>query len=74
LYVPLLSTAHTPSPFLLSSLQITDYSQRAEMDAAYLAMMPHPPPARSCIGVKELPRGTDVEIEAMAVIPREAKL
>lgn len=46
------------------------------MDEAYLGMMPSPPPARSCIGVKELPRGTDVEIEAMAVIPRsrESKL
>ncbi|KAJ9113036.1 hypothetical protein QFC22_006132 [Naganishia vaughanmartiniae] len=52
---------------------ITDYSQFALMNAAYLALMPSPAPARSCIGVKELPFGTDVEIEAVAVIPGSGK-
>ncbi|KAJ9094257.1 hypothetical protein QFC21_006083 [Naganishia friedmannii] len=54
---------------VFSQSQITDYSQFAVMNAAYLALMPSPAPARSCIGVKELPYGTDVEIEAVAVIP-----
>lgn len=33
------------------------------MNKAYDARMPKPMPARSCIGVKELPMQTDVEIE-----------
>jgi enamine deaminase RidA (YjgF/YER057c/UK114 family) len=37
-------------------------------------MMPEPKPARTCIGVKELPAGgTDVEIEFVAFDPK-AKL
>lgn len=68
--------SHHTQPNPLSHPQITDYSKFAEMNTAYLAMMPSPPPARSCIGVRALPFGTDVEIEAVAVIPstREAKL
>lgn len=42
-----------------------------EMNEAYLKMMPSPAPARSCIGVKELPFGTDVEIEVVAALKRE---
>lgn len=40
------------------------------MNEAYLKMMPNPPPARSCIGVRELPLGTDVEIEAVALVTK----
>ncbi|WWC61449.1 uncharacterized protein I303_104033 [Kwoniella dejecticola CBS 10117] len=48
---------------------ITSYDTFAELNAAYLKRIPSPPPARSCIGVKSLPFGTDVEIECVAVVP-----
>lgn len=43
------------------------------MNKAYTARMPKPAPARSCIGAAVLPRGTDIEIECIAAIPK-AKL
>lgn len=43
------------------------------MNKAYTARMPTPAPARSCIGVAVLPRGTDIEIECVAAVPK-AKL
>ncbi|TYJ55350.1 hypothetical protein B9479_003965 [Cryptococcus floricola] len=53
---------------------ITSYDIFDELNAAYTKRVPSPPPARSCIGVATLPRGTDVEIECVAVLPTKAKL
>jgi 2-iminobutanoate/2-iminopropanoate deaminase len=46
-----------------------------EMNEIYREYFPVAPPARTCIGVKELPRNTQIEIEAIAVWedPYEAK-
>ncbi|WWD15673.1 hypothetical protein CI109_100095 [Kwoniella shandongensis] len=53
---------------------ITSYSIFADLNAAYLKRVPSPAPARSCIGVASLPRGTDIEIECVAIVPGRAKL
>ncbi|OWZ53481.1 hypothetical protein C349_00911 [Cryptococcus neoformans var. grubii Br795] len=53
---------------------ITSYDTFAELNEAYSKRMPSPAPARSCIGVASLPKGTDVEIECVAVLPNKAKL
>ncbi|GFZ46420.1 hypothetical protein JCM24511_04667 [Saitozyma sp. JCM 24511] len=56
------------------NLYITSFKDFDAINAAYTRRIPTPPPARSCIGVANLPRGTDIEIECIAVIPPRAKL
>ena len=46
---------------------LTDMSRFQEMNEIYKTYFPEEPPARTCIGVKELPRKSQIEIEAIAV-------
>ena len=46
---------------------LTDMSRFQEMNEIYKSYFPEEPPARTCIGVKELPRKSQIEIEAIAV-------
>jgi 2-iminobutanoate/2-iminopropanoate deaminase len=45
---------------------LTDMKDFAEMNAEYEKWIMHKP-ARSCVAVKELPKGVDVEIECVAL-------
>jgi len=38
------------------------------MNEIYKTYFPEEPPARTCIGVKELPRKSQIEIEAIAFL------
>lgn len=60
------SLAHT----VKFNIYIIDYKDFAEINEHYIRRMPTPAPARSCIGVANLPGGTDVEIECVAVVPK----
>ena len=46
---------------------LTDMSRFQEMNDIYKNYFLEEPPARTCIGVKELPRKSQIEIEAIAV-------
>lgn len=46
---------------------LTDMGRFQEMNEIYREYFPDPP-ARTCIGVKELPRNSQIEIEAIAVL------
>ncbi len=46
---------------------LTDMARFQEMNEIYKEYFPEPP-ARTCVGVKELPRNSQIEIEAIAVI------
>jgi 2-iminobutanoate/2-iminopropanoate deaminase len=46
---------------------MTDLADFAEMNAAYAGYFPIDPPARSTIQVAALPKGANVEIEAIAL-------
>jgi 2-iminobutanoate/2-iminopropanoate deaminase len=48
---------------------LTDLANFAEMNDAYAKFFPHDPPARSTIQVAALPKGANVEIEAIALKP-----
>jgi 2-iminobutanoate/2-iminopropanoate deaminase len=48
---------------------MTDLAQFGEMNAAYAKHFPVDPPARSTIQVAALPKGANVEIEAVAFKP-----
>jgi 2-iminobutanoate/2-iminopropanoate deaminase len=45
---------------------LTDMGRFAEMNEIYKTYFPEEPPARTCIGVKELPRKAQIEMEAVA--------
>lgn len=45
---------------------LTDMANFAEMNQEYERWMVHKP-ARSCVAVKQLPKGVDVEIECIAL-------
>jgi 2-iminobutanoate/2-iminopropanoate deaminase len=45
---------------------LVDMADFAEMNKEYEKWMVHKP-ARSCVAVKQLPKGADVEIEAIAL-------
>ena len=46
---------------------LADINDFAKFNAVYAPFWPAPPPARSTFGVAALPRGAQVEIEAIAV-------
>ena len=46
---------------------LTDVGRFREMNEIYREFFPADPPARTCIGVKELPRNVQIEIESIAV-------
>jgi 2-iminobutanoate/2-iminopropanoate deaminase len=48
---------------------LTDMASFAEVNEAYGAFFQGEPPARSAIGVAALPRGAQVEIEAIVALP-----
>ena len=48
---------------------MTDLANFGEMNAAYAKHFPSDPPARSTIQVAALPKGANVEIEAIALKP-----
>ena len=47
---------------------LMDMSRFQEMNEIYKTYFPEEPPARTCIGVKELPRKSQIEIEAIAYL------
>ncbi|MEJ5252530.1 MAG: RidA family protein [Chthonomonadetes bacterium] len=52
-----------------TTIFLTDLTQFAEVNAVYAEFFPQNPPARSTVQVSALPRGAQVEIEAIAIIP-----
>jgi 2-iminobutanoate/2-iminopropanoate deaminase len=50
---------------------LTDMSRFQEMNGIYREYFLEEPPARTCIGVKELPRNSQIEMEAIAVLDTE---
>lgn len=51
-----------------TTIFLTDLAQFAAVNAVYAEFFPHDPPARSTVQVTALPRGVQVEIEAIAVV------
>src|SRR3954454_22444294 len=49
-----------------TTIFLADVNDFAKVNAVYAKFMPDPPPARSTIGVGGLPKGSLVEIEAIA--------
>jgi 2-iminobutanoate/2-iminopropanoate deaminase len=47
---------------------LTDMVRFQEMNEIYKTFFKEEPPARTCIGVKELPRKSQIEIEAVGVL------
>lgn len=47
------------------TIYLTDMSAFGEVNEAYAAYFPEAPPARTTIGVRELPLGADVEMDAV---------
>jgi 2-iminobutanoate/2-iminopropanoate deaminase len=48
---------------------LTDLAEFEEMNSAYAKFFPDKPPARSTIQVAALPKGANIEIEAVAMKP-----
>jgi len=51
-----------------TTIFLTDLSQFAAVNAVYAGFFPENPPARSTVQVAALPRGAQVEIEAIAIV------
>lgn len=49
------------------TVYLTNMAWFEEMNEVYRRFFPSEPPARTCIGVKELPRGVDVEMDLIAL-------
>jgi 2-iminobutanoate/2-iminopropanoate deaminase len=54
-----------------TTVYMTDLSEFAQMNEVYGIYFSGEPPARSTVGVASLPRGARVEIEAVAVVPKQ---
>jgi reactive intermediate/imine deaminase len=50
------------------NISLTDLSNFGEVNEVMKTYFKEPYPARACVGVASLPRGTDIEIEAIMVI------
>ncbi|KAI1375623.1 L-psp endoribonuclease family protein [Hypoxylon crocopeplum] len=57
-----------PEKVLKVMIYVTSISDVPLLNEAYVAFFPEPRPARACVAVKELARGTDVEIECVGYI------
>jgi len=57
----------TPQNVVKTTVFITDMSLFAEMNAEYAKYFCVEPPARSCVGVAQLPRGALIEIEVFVL-------
>jgi 2-iminobutanoate/2-iminopropanoate deaminase len=51
------------------SIYVTDIAQFAEVNEAYGAYFETDPPARTTIGVAELPAGAQIEMDAIVAVP-----
>lgn len=51
------------------TVYMTDLSRFAEMNEVYASFFPIDPPARVTVGVAALPKGAQVEIDAIVLIP-----
>jgi 2-iminobutanoate/2-iminopropanoate deaminase len=51
------------------TVYLTDMSEFAQVNEVYAGFFPAEPPARVAIGVAELPRGSQVEIDAVIALP-----
>jgi 2-iminobutanoate/2-iminopropanoate deaminase len=51
------------------TLYLTDISSFVEVGEVYASFFPDSPPARVAVGVAALPRGAQVEIDAIVVLP-----
>lgn len=50
------------------NISLTDLSNFAAVNEVMTEYFSEPYPARACVGVAELPKGTDIEIEAIMVV------
>ncbi len=50
-----------------TTIFVADMNDCATVNEVYATFVPDPPPARSTVGVAELPRGARVEIECIAL-------
>jgi 2-iminobutanoate/2-iminopropanoate deaminase len=50
------------------TVYMTDLSEFAEVGEVYATFFPHSPPARVAVGVAALPRGAQVEIDAIVAL------
>ena len=57
----------TPDSIVKTTIFLTSMDHFAVVNEVYGAMFSGPPPARSTVAVAGLPKGADVEIEAVAV-------
>lgn len=53
------------------TVYLRDMSLFQDFNSVYQEYFPEDPPARAVVGVSSLPRGVDVEVEAIAYICRE---
>ncbi len=51
------------------TVYMTDLGAFADVNEAYAAFFPADPPARVAVGVSQLPRGVQVEIDAVVALP-----
>ncbi|HSG60452.1 MAG TPA: RidA family protein [Pseudomonadales bacterium] len=54
--------------FVKVNISLTDLSNFGEVNEVMKTYFKEPYPARACVGVASLPKGTDIEIEAIMVI------
>jgi 2-iminobutanoate/2-iminopropanoate deaminase len=64
----LLAGGSSPDKAVKITVFLTDMSRFQEMNEIYKEYFRETPPARTCIGVKELPRNSQIEIEAIALV------
>jgi len=50
------------------TVYMTDLEAFAEVNEVYATFFPHDPPARAAIGVAQLPKGAQVEIDAVVAL------
>jgi reactive intermediate/imine deaminase len=54
--------------FVKVNISLTDLSNFAAVNEVMTSYFKEPFPARACVGVASLPKGTDIEIEAIMVL------
>jgi 2-iminobutanoate/2-iminopropanoate deaminase len=69
LFTILTAAGCEPADVVRCGVFLSDISDFEEMNGAYAAAFPDPPPARTTVEVAALPGGIRVEIDCVAVLP-----
>jgi len=65
----IVEAAHSDAHLVKVTIYLTDMGNFADVNSAYASYFEIDPPARVCVEVSRLPKGAEIEIDGIAILP-----